>query len=154
MRTCISRWRCGQGPRYTVVIVGYTIAEIVKNRKVQDVLLIFSVVLLGVISFGLGRLSVMTDTDGGIALCEVPAQQVATVLSASSSEMTTQNLQPGTDAMGAGKGTYVASKNGTAYHFPWCSGAQRIKEENKIWFATKEEAKQAGYRPAGNCEGL
>jgi methylphosphotriester-DNA--protein-cysteine methyltransferase len=52
------------------------------------------------------------------------------------------------------KGTYVASKSGSAYHFPWCSGAQRIKEENKVWFETKEEAELAGYRPASNCKGL
>jgi hypothetical protein len=52
------------------------------------------------------------------------------------------------------KGSFVASKSGKAYHLPWCSGAKRIKEENKIWFQTKEEAEKAGYHPAGNCEGL
>jgi hypothetical protein len=51
-------------------------------------------------------------------------------------------------------GRYVASKNGSAYHLPWCSGAARIKEENKIWFATKEEAEAAGYRAASNCKGI
>jgi len=51
-------------------------------------------------------------------------------------------------------GTLVASKNGTVYHFPWCSGAQRINEENKIWFTSQEEAQAAGYRPAANCKGL
>jgi hypothetical protein len=29
-----------------------------------------------------------------------------------------------------------------------------MKEENKIWFASKEEAKKKGYHPAGNCPGL
>ena len=52
------------------------------------------------------------------------------------------------------KGRYVASKSGTAYHFPWCQGALKIKEENKIWFQTKEEAESRGYKPAGNCDGL
>ncbi|MBI5005006.1 MAG: hypothetical protein HZC03_00115, partial [Candidatus Lloydbacteria bacterium] len=51
-------------------------------------------------------------------------------------------------------GNFVASKNGTTYHFPWCSGAIRIKEENKVWFATKEAADRAGSHPAGNCTGL
>lgn len=50
--------------------------------------------------------------------------------------------------------TYVASKNSTKYHLPWCSGARRISEENKVWFATKEDAAAAGYTPAANCPGM
>jgi hypothetical protein len=51
-------------------------------------------------------------------------------------------------------GMYVASKNGTAYHLPTCTGAKQIKEENKIWFASKEDAELAGYKPAKNCKGI
>ncbi|MFH1402142.1 MAG: hypothetical protein ABIG87_00775 [Patescibacteria group bacterium] len=51
-------------------------------------------------------------------------------------------------------GKYVASKNSDKYHAPWCSGAQRIKEENQIWFNSKEEAEKAGYTPASNCKGI
>ena len=54
----------------------------------------------------------------------------------------------------AGEKLYVGSKNGEVYHFPWCSGAQRMKEANKIFFSSREEAEKAGYRPAANCEGL
>lgn len=53
-----------------------------------------------------------------------------------------------------GERVYVASVTGTKYHFPWCSGAQRIKEENQIWFSSKEDAELAGYEPATNCPGL
>jgi len=55
---------------------------------------------------------------------------------------------------GKGRGTYVGSKTGKIYHLPWCSGAKRIKEENKIWFSSKTEAEQSGYAPAGNCKGI
>tara|TARA_Y100000310_G_C20651358_1_gene799606 strand:+ start:1347 stop:1754 length:408 start_codon:yes stop_codon:yes gene_type:complete len=51
-------------------------------------------------------------------------------------------------------GTLVGSKKGSKYHFPWCSGAQRIKEENKIWFADRVDAESKGYTPAANCPGL
>ena len=51
-------------------------------------------------------------------------------------------------------GQYVGSKNGSKYHLPWCSGAQRIKEENKVWFQDKNEAKRLGYTPAKNCPGI
>ena len=45
----------------------------------------------------------------------------------------------------------VASKNGSKYHFLWCSGAKQIKEENKIYFNSEEEAVAAGYTLAANC---
>jgi hypothetical protein len=51
-------------------------------------------------------------------------------------------------------GQVVASNTGTKYHLPWCSGAQRISEANKIYFASKAEAEKAGYAPAANCKGL
>jgi hypothetical protein len=53
-----------------------------------------------------------------------------------------------------GDALYVASKSGTKYHLPWCSGALRIKEENKIFFTSKNEAEKAGYEPAANCKGI
>ena len=49
---------------------------------------------------------------------------------------------------------FVGSITGTKYHLPSCSGAKRIKEENKVWFATKEDAELAGYGPAANCDGI
>lgn len=51
-------------------------------------------------------------------------------------------------------GGYVASKNGTRYYLPWCGGVSRIKEENRVWFQTKEEAEARGLTPAKNCPGL
>jgi hypothetical protein len=62
-----------------------------------------------------------------------------------------------TPSTGAGQGTeggYVASKSGSKYYLPSCSGAKRIKPENQVWFATKEAAVAAGYEPAATCKGL
>ena len=55
---------------------------------------------------------------------------------------------------GATQGSYVASKTGKSYYFPWCAAAQRIKVANRLWFATKAAAEAAGYKPASNCHGL
>lgn len=52
------------------------------------------------------------------------------------------------------QGIYVGSRSGTTYHLPWCSGALRIREENKIWFTSRQEAETSGYRPAKNCKGI
>lgn len=48
----------------------------------------------------------------------------------------------------------VASKaaGSKLYHYSWCSGAQRIKESNKLWFPTEADAISAGYSLAGNCQ--
>jgi methylphosphotriester-DNA--protein-cysteine methyltransferase len=51
-------------------------------------------------------------------------------------------------------GAYVASRTGTKYYLPTCGTAKRIKDENKVWFATKADAEKAGYEPATNCKGL
>lgn len=47
----------------------------------------------------------------------------------------------------------VASKTSSSkkYHFSWCSSGQRIKEANRIWFPTAQDAQAAGYTLAGNC---
>lgn len=51
-------------------------------------------------------------------------------------------------------GAYVGSKTGTTYYLPWCGSANRIKEENKVWFSSKTEAEAAGYKSASNCKGI
>ncbi len=51
-------------------------------------------------------------------------------------------------------GEVVASRSGTKYYFPWCGTVKRIKEENKVWFASREAAEAAGYEPASNCKGM
>ena len=40
---------------------------------------------------------------------------------------------------------FVGSKNSRKYHSPSCSYAKRIKPENQICFASKEEAEKRGY---------
>ena len=55
---------------------------------------------------------------------------------------------------GETRGLYVGSMNGKTYHLPSCAGAKRIREENKVWFATKQEAQLRGYKPATNCKGI
>jgi len=103
--------------------------EILENKDIFTILII---ILVAFSSFGLGRLSKIEETRP-----QVQIENTASVIDANISA-----------------GVYVASKNGGSYHLPWCSGAKRIKEENKIWFGSKQEAEKLGYKPAGNCKGL
>ncbi len=50
--------------------------------------------------------------------------------------------------------TYVASKSGAKYYLPSCGTVSRIKEENRVYFATKADAEKAGYQPSSSCKGL
>jgi hypothetical protein len=92
------------------------------------------VFLVGLISFGLGRLSA-TEM----------AQPVVSIVQAA------EVREPRGMHIG---GLIVASRKGSAYHFPWCGGASSIAAANRIWFESEQAAQDAGYRPAKNCKGL
>ncbi len=51
-----------------------------------------------------------------------------------------------------GSGEIVASKNGKKYYFLHCSGVNRIKIENRVYFSTTSAAENAGYSIAANCK--
>lgn len=122
------------------------------SRKVKDIGIVLAIVFLGVFSFGLGRLSGLSTNVIPVTLCESVLPIPSTAITAGAGNAAKSNI--GSTEPYTGMATYVGSKSGSVYHFPWCSGAQRIKEENKIWFSSKEEAQLAGYRPATNCKGL
>ena len=120
-----------------------------------DILVGIVIVLISIISFGLGRLSIswaprppmsILGPDGSAA-----NPSSAGIPKASGGKPQTASISAPT---GSQDGGFVASKSGSAYHLPECPGAKQIKNENKIYFKTKEDAEHAGYHPAGNCPGL
>ncbi len=119
----------------------------------NDIFVIIIIILTSFTSFGIGRLSINAEEKSSIQFSQkLPVSEKTSLI------YETQNLQGATygslSKPPQNTGSIVASKNGTKYHFPWCSGAKNIKEENKIWFNNEEEAKAAGYSPASNCKGL
>lgn len=122
----------------------------VERREVYTAIII---ILVGLASFGLGRLSNELDNRPAVKIYneELSGQpsaslvetQTAAVANTASSEESTLSA-----------GVVVASKNGTKYYFPWCGGVSRISAANKITFASRAEAEKAGYGPAANCKGL
>jgi hypothetical protein len=108
------------------------------------------IILASLLSFGLGRLSVVPNVE--LSSVSGVTQQ--------SSALISQNLPQIAQDMATTSTTteaeilYVGSKNSNKYHLPWCSGAQRIAEANKVYFKSKAEAEAAGYTPAANCKGI
>ena len=117
-----------------------TAADILSEWGV--LLLVF---FLSLASFGLGRLSALESVRLPVTVYKAQTATAAVPV--------VQRTQKAEEPIPTG-GQYVASKSGSAYYFPWCGGADRITEANKVWFSSEEAAKAAGYRPAKNCKGL
>lgn len=131
-----------------------SIKEFIEKSKAfpgenRDVFIAIILVLVAFGSFGLGRLSKFEETRNPIRIGGMTASVMETVEKQEEASQK-ENLPPPPQ----GGGFYVGSKNGSKYHFPWCSGAKRIKEVNEVIFETKEDAEKAGYTPAANCKGL
>jgi len=117
-----------------------------------EIIIATLIVFVSVSSFFLGRLSMSEKT-----LKTQDIAQISTVteaLPANEVRLEEQKPKETTATHLKTTGAYVASKSGTKYHLPWCGSAKQIKEENKVWFDTKEEAERAGYTPASNCKGI
>lgn len=115
----------------------------------RDLFLAALVFLMSMASFGLGRLSAIWPTQEPIAI-EEPKDEGQKRNGATAAIAVPSSFGLGPSAAGS----YVASKNGSSYHRPDCPGAKQIKEENRLWFQTAEDARRAGYQPAGNCPDL
>ncbi|HEY4518094.1 MAG TPA: hypothetical protein VJG48_00530 [Candidatus Paceibacterota bacterium] len=116
----------------------------------KPILMVLGVVLFGTLCFGLGRLSRIEENKPDL----VVEQTTPTFVGASSGKQTLTPKPSPSSTQSGGQGAYVASKNGTKYYLPNCSGVSRINEANKVWFATKAQAEARGLTPAANCPGL
>jgi len=120
----------------------------------NNTFVIIVIILVAFVSFGMGRLSTISAQEK----TPIVFSEKLPVSSENKPDSSQQEQQgAATNSLKTNSlksGSIVASKNGTKYHFPWCSGAQQMKEENKIWFNNEQEARKAGYEPASNCKGL
>lgn len=105
----------------------------------EDIFIAVVILFVGLISFALGRISALEEGKGSFEVLYLENTPTEAIESSGFLEREQK---------------YVASKSGTKYHLLSCAGAQSIKEENKIYFSTKEEAERAGYSPAANCKGI
>jgi hypothetical protein len=115
-------------------------------------LLTLLVIFSGLSAFALGRLSVKESEKQRGVVIETVAPEFRTE-SQETTRTTTQESK-NTETSATEASFLVGSKNSDKYHFPWCSGARQIKAENLVSFSSYEEARNAGYTPAGNCDGL
>lgn len=110
------------------------IKSFLESEKGKDVLIVIIVILVGLGSFELGRLS-KESVSGGLKI-EYPGQN---------------NAQPANVISATTGKTFFASSRGSKYYTISCSAGKTIKQENRIYFATGEEAQAAGYSLSSSC---
>ena len=130
--------------------------------------LIAVIILIGLIGFGLGRLSskyqtaelninsTIANTADLSKIVTTENKPVANLKAAenqNTASVSDQNLDGGVATANI-SANIVGNKNSKIYHREDCPGALKMIESNKVLFGSISAAKQAGYRPAGNCPGL
>ncbi len=116
-----------------------------ESEKGKDILTVVIVILVGFGAFMLGRLS-KDAQNGGIHIQyeDLPAKALGSLengpLEQFSASVRQKDLKK-----------FFASSRGSKYYSFECSGGKTIKEENRIYFNTPEEAEKAGYKLSSSC---
>ncbi len=123
------------------------------KQLLQDNAVFYSLIvtLTAVLAFGLGRASLESNTqvaglqrlpDFYLETNDMSLLDGGTVSSAAPTAVTEPSVQ---------NQNFVASKTGKRYYPTSCSGVSRIKDTNRVYFASEPAAMAAGYSRAANC---
>ena len=123
------------------------ITNFIKSAQ-YHIFLAVCIILISIISFNVGKINALHKIPLTITENQNQNQnQKADIYSASTKSNTTlkQNVAPVDNRV-------VVSRASTTrkYHHVWCASASKIKEANKLWFNSAQEAEAVGYTLAGN----
>ena len=106
--------------------------------------------LVGLVGFGIGRLSVLGQGSGAgelrVESTPVPVENVVEAIQGRGEEAQIGDSSTPTNVVG--------NKNSMIFHLSTCSGAKNMSDANKVYFSSVGAAVAAGFRAAGNCPGL
>lgn len=125
------------------------IKQFIESDGGKDILTVLIVILVGLASFGLGRLS-KNNSNAGIKI-EYPSQlnQASNAISGIQSPELTPTINQ--IIQNSGGKSYFASRIGSKYYSIGCSAGKNIKQENRIYFPSTDEAERAGYERSSSC---
>ncbi len=118
----------------------------------NDLFIVILIIMTGLISFGLGKLSSM-EKSSNMALhsnLEIEDEDLIAKIP-NTIPSTQQTAIPSNMKQGSSSDIVYASKNGKKYYFEGCSGLTKIKKENLIQFASVHEAENSGLMLASGC---
>ena len=76
----------------------------------------------------------------------ITAQKGAITLHSDGSEITVQFAQAQAQTV-----SYIGNKNSKVFHYNTCGSVDVMKDKNKVYFDSKEQAESKGYHPCKNC---
>lgn len=130
------------------------IKQFVENDKEKDILVIIIIILVGLGSFELGRLS-KNDVNSGIKI-EYGPQEANVIGSVDLNNNNSLNLNSNsntlTNTQKLNSENFFASNRGSKYYSISCGAGKTIKQENRIYFNTAQEAQNAGYELSSSCK--
>lgn len=127
------------------------IKQFIESEKGKDILIVIIVILVGLGSFELGRLSKEASSSGlKIEYPNQNGQSEANVISAATDVPRPETGRGTSVATPSGK-IFFASNRGSKYYTTSCSAGKTIKQENRVYFTTGEEAVAAGYTLSSSC---
>lgn len=145
--------------------ISHKIKAWIQTNTGQTVLILLILVASNMASFYVGKsstapiksvLNPSIQATGDYSLADPEILKEGTLAAAVAASKTTKGQQGTTQAEESYDTSprYVASKNGRVYYFTWCAGGKKIAAENRVYFETANEAKEAGLTPSTACEGL
>ena len=120
-----------------------------QSEKGKDIMIVIIVILVGLSSFELGRLSKETN-QSGIKILNTDEKGYSDQ-NLNQIENQSANVFSATNSTISNSKTFFASSRGTKYYTTSCSAGKTIKLENRVYFQTGEEAQQAGYVLSSSC---
>ena len=124
------------------------IKQFLDSDKGKDIMIVFIVILVGLGCFELGRLSKNTPEEG-IKIQNIGVGDEMGKSTVESLKSVKTNILEINQTLN--RKIFFASSKGNKYYLLGCAAGKTIKQENRIWFATREEAERAGYGLSSSC---
>lgn len=130
------------------------IKSFVDSEKGKDILTIAIVILVGLCSFLLGRMSIQSNSRGLKINYIEPSALVANTNGVGEQRLilTSEKEQNIIESPSPKTGNFFASKKGKKYYPVSCSAGKSIKQDNRVYFDDREEAEKAGYTISSACK--
>jgi len=117
----------------------------------KDIMVVIIVILVGLGSFGLGRLSKSTQLEG--LKIEYMGQEanIISSIDLDTSKPILGQIDPVLSQIEGDKSFFGSSK-GSKYYPLGCTAGKSLKLENRVYFKTAQEAESAGYELSSSCK--
>lgn len=129
------------------------IKHFIQSDTGKDLLILFIIILVGLGSFQLGRLS-KSDIKPNIGI-DYPDQTAQALKAVDSiNQEKEEKIAESYEYKGVNLDgrNFFASSRGTKYYPFGCSAGKTIKQENRVYFDTEEQAKAKGYTKSSSCK--